>query len=207
MSDIHNAETPAEPHADAAKQSIGDTAVNVDPQTQTLVYGDWSVKVADLPAKAIAYLLQNGFSQSMTDAAALTKAQKQDEHGNDLDDDTIAAKVKSLRDARFARIVAGEVGVRAGGPKATGIDALIRTIAVERLRVQLAKYKLVLPSGKDKDGNAKTIKIGNEMLDRETIISRYVAKNGDELRAEADRRRAEAVDEAEMTENLDDILG
>ena len=40
-------------------------------------YGDWQLTVDELPAEAVKYLLQNGFSQSMVDAAALSAKEKE----------------------------------------------------------------------------------------------------------------------------------
>lgn len=173
------------------KESIGDTAINQDPATMTLTYGDYKVAVSELPAKAIAYLLQNGFSQSMTDAAAFTKKQKQDEHGVDLPEDEISAMAKEARDARFAKIVAGEVGVRVGGgPRGNSFDTLVRAVAIESMRIKLAKYKLTLPTGKNADGSPKTIDIkGLGPMTRDALIAREIEKNGDAVRAEATRRQ------------------
>lgn len=193
------------------RQSVGDTAVNADPATMTLQYGDYKVAVSELPAKAIAYLLQNGFSQSMTDAAALTKEQKHHKADDGtltpMSDDELDAKVKSLRDARFEKIKAGEVGVRVGGPRGSSMDNLLRTVATEFMRAKLAKFKLTLPTGKDAAGNAKTIDIkGLGPMTREQLIAREIEKNGDAVRAEAERRRALAGEAVEEGEDIADAI-
>lgn len=207
--------------APAGKISVGDTPVNADPNAPgfAVKYGDYSVLVSDLPPASLAYLLQNGFSQSMADAAALTKAQKMIPTGEkdaagadvlrDMTDDEVAEKSKTLRDARFAKILSGTVAVRTGtaGPKPMGIEAVMHGIATERMKGKLAKFKLALPTGKDAAGNPKTIVVGGKPLTRADLIAAELAKYGTEIRTEAERRAATVEQEVELSESLDDILG
>jgi hypothetical protein len=138
----------------ATPKTNGDAQVDAPAASTPLVltYGDYSVEAAKLPAKAIAYLLQNGFSQSMTDAAAFTKEQKtvkgvDDAPDRPMTDDEVAALAKTKRDARFAAILAGEVGVRVGGPRVSPFDRTVRDIVDERIAAICSARKVALPKG------------------------------------------------------------
>lgn len=200
------------------KESIGDTPVGFTGELDDFIvkYGEWSIRWGDLPLAAKVYLAQNGFSQSMTDAAALTKAQKHHPApegspagtlGEPLSDEELAAKVYELRSARFDRILAGTVAVRAGSPKAVSqLDRVMAQVATERLKAALATKGIALPSGKDKaTGQPKTLTVSGKAMTREELVAAYVAKNQDDVKAEAERRIGEskaAVDTGE----LDDLL-
>lgn len=203
---------------DETKQSVGDTAINADPNAPgfEVKYGDWHVAVADLPPAAIAYLLQNGFSQSMTDAAALTKAQKfhpvpdgapEGTEPEPLSDEELEEKVFALRQARFERILAGTVAVRTGGAAkpVSNLEKVMQQVATERLRAALGKKGLTLPQGKDKQGNPKTLVVSGKPMTREELIAAFLAKNSDDVRAEAQRRIDDA--KGEDAEELDELLG
>lgn len=204
---------------DTTKESIGDTPTGFAGELTDLVvkYGDWSVRFGDLPVAAQAYLAQNGFSQSMTDAAALTKAQKchpapegspDGAMGEPLSDDELSAKVHSLRQARFERILAGTVAVRAGTPKAaTALETIMRQVAVERLRANLSKKGIALPSGKNKDGSPKTITVSGKAMTRDELVAAYIAKNGDDVKAEAQRRIDATKAEVDLGGDIDELLG
>jgi len=205
--------------AEHTKESIGDTPIGADPNAPgfEVKYGEYHVPVSQLPPAAIAYLLQNGFSQSMTDAAALTKEQKHHKApdgsepgtlGEPLTDAELEAKVKALRDARFARILAGTVAVRAGVPRAvSAIEQVMRQVATEQLRTKLGAKGIVLPSGKNKDGSPKTLTVSGKAMTRDELIVAYIAKNDAAVRAEAERRIATTKEEAATSAELDEMLG
>src|SRR6266481_10056488 len=101
-------------------------------------------KQSNASPATLAYLLQNGFNQSMVDSAALGKEDKEG-----LSDDEVKALVADKKQKRFDNIVAGTVGTRVGGPRAVGIDKIMNDVAVERLKAILVNQKgLKWPSGK-----------------------------------------------------------
>jgi len=116
------------------------------PSDTQVSYGEgnkWSLSVDDMTPATVAYLLQNGFKQSMSDAAAFSK---KDIEG--LTDDEIAAKAEVKRQQRFDNIVAGSVGTRTGGARKKGLDKYINDIVVEELKAKSAQLGKPFPSGK-----------------------------------------------------------
>lgn len=157
----------------------GEMAVVEIPAGLVLSYGEWSINAADASAATLAYCLQNGFHQSMVDAAAFGKADKEGKS-----DDEIADMTREARQSRFDSIVAGTVGHRVGGPRVRGVDKITRDVALERLVAIAAAKGKALPKGK---GSAE--KIGK-------LVDMYLSDEGRaaDCRAEAERRHASADD-------------
>src|SRR6266576_2217139 len=110
----------------------------------TLKYGDWELDPNALPAKAIAYLLQNGFSQSMTDAAAFSKEQKAAfaEAGKSVDE-----AAQEAREKRFVAITKGEVGVRVGGPRKSLFEKFYHEAAKDKVKALCEARGFAVPKG------------------------------------------------------------
>lgn len=150
--------------------------------TSTLTYGKWSVNANDLPPGAISYLLHNGFTQSMTDAAAFTKAQKEGKSESEIE-----VMASDARDKRFAAILAGTVGVRVGGPRLPAIDRAMQDIVDEMLAAICSARKVALPKG--------------DVL--KAARAKLLAKNGDAIRAKAQARLDEAKSLVEDAGDID----
>lgn len=123
-----------------------DALATLAAQDLTVKYGDgdgWSLRVNDMSASTLAYLIENGFKQSMSDAAAFSK---KDTEG--LSEDEIADKARDKRNARFDAILAGTVGTRSGGARKKGLDRYISDIVVEQLKARSAQIGKPFPSGK-----------------------------------------------------------
>lgn len=155
-----------------------------DTDTSNLQYGVWSVNANDLPPKAIAYLLHNGFNQSMTDAAAFTKAQKEGKSA-----DEVTAMAREARQKRFDAICQGTVGIRVGGTRLPAIDRVMREIAEETLRGIAAERHVAMPKG--------------DVL--KAALDKIIARNADAIRAKARARLDEQKANAESF-SLDDLL-
>lgn len=127
-----------------------------------LEYGGWKTDVHALgyPAgqpisKALAYVIANGFKQSMTDASAMTKEQKekahkdaQATHGEHITlEQAVEAKAHEARSKRFADILAGSVGFGGGGPKLPQVDRVMREIAEEQIKAAVVAKGLSMPKG------------------------------------------------------------
>lgn len=150
------------------------------PAGLTLSYGDFVIHAETASPKTLAYCLQNGFHQSMVDAAAFSKDDKINEDGTPKSDEEIEAMALAKRQARFDNIVAGTVGSRVGGPRLKGVDKLEREVATEQLTAWAASKGKKLPTGK---GAAEKIAAQvDKWLSNE---SRKAA-----CRAEAERRHA-----------------
>lgn len=136
-------------------------------EDSTLTYDRWSVNANDLIAKSVRYLLQNGFSQSMTDAAAFTKEQKAGKSA-----DEIKKMADEARAKRFEAILAGTVGIRVGGPRLPAIDRVMREIAEEMLRAIAADRKVAMPKGEVLKAALEKIVLKNEATIRERAQAR-----------------------------------
>ncbi len=138
------------------------------PAAHMLTYSKWSIDANTLPAKAIAYLLHNGFTQSMTDAAAATKEDKakvlvaagllaeghtaEDYESCARTDDgkaALALAAEGWREERFAAILKGEVGTRVGGggPRKDPLLRAMEDIAEETVRGIAAAKGVAMPKG------------------------------------------------------------
>lgn len=166
------------------KNSTNDSVTETTTELPTtVVYGDWSAIVADLSPKAVSYLLQNGFSQSMTDAAAFSKADKEGKT-----EDEITAMAKEARQKRYDAILAGTVGHRVGGgPKMSSLEKVCRDVARERLKAAAVSKGVKLPKG--------------EALT--ALIEKMVnGKHADTIKAEAQTRIDNAKAGADDVEGL-----
>jgi len=167
-----NTQSTAAPVIDA-------TEVIEIPDNLVLRHGDWELRASTASPATLAYLLQNGFNQSMVDSAALGKEDKEG-----LSDDEVKALVNDKKQKRFENIVAGTVGTRVGGPRAVGIDKIMNDVAIERLKAILITQKgLKWPSGK---GAAEKIA---------AFVTKYMgdAARASDVRAEAERRMSQVA--------------
>lgn len=130
-----------------------------------LEYGDWKTDAQALGwpsgspiSKALAYVIANGFKQSMTDASAMTKEQKAKaltdaqaaNPGVEITlEQAVEAHAHTQRTKRFADILAGNVGVGGGGPKLPQIDRVCREIAEEQIRAAVVAKGLAMPKGEN----------------------------------------------------------
>lgn len=167
----------------------------------TLTYGQWNTSAQALGwptgipiSKQLAYVIANGFKQSMTDASAVTKEQKdkllseaQKDHPDVTMEQVVEAHAIEQRNKRFADIVAGNVGVGGGGPKLPQIDRVMRDIAEEQIRAAVVAKNLAMPKGDS----------------LKALIEKRLSVAGDAIRAAAQSR----IDSAKaMAAELDDIL-
>lgn len=130
-----------------------------------LSYGDWKTDAQALGwpvgspiSKALAYVIANGFKQSMTDASAMTKEQKAKaltdaqaaNPGVEITlEQAVEAHAHTQRTKRFADILAGNVGVGGGGPKLPQIERVMREIAEEQIRAAVVAKGLQMPKGEN----------------------------------------------------------
>ncbi len=179
----------------APNASANSTATeNTMSDNLALEYGDWKTdaQVLGWPqgvalTKAIAYVIANGFKQSMTDASAMTKEQKAKAHADAIaanpgveitEAQAVEAKAHEQRTKRFADILAGNVGVGGGGPKLPQIDRVCREIAEEQIRAAVV---------------ANNAKVGQKKPDG-SAYTEYPMPKGDNLKALIEKRLAVAGD-------------
>lgn len=156
-----------------------------------LKWGDYAIATADIPAHNLSVLAQYGFSHFMgNQQASKIAGWLKTEEGATATDDEKDAKAKEFRDAAFARITEGELGVRVStgtGGKVDSFTALCRKIAVERLTAKLKKLGHKLPTGD------KVLSIGGKDMSRDDLIAAEMRHGQAAIEAEAQRRQAETA--------------
>lgn len=158
-----------------------------------LTKGNYKLNVSALLPSAVLYLLQNGFSQAMADGTAGINAEwvsklkpakrtewetKTGKQAGTTDGDLAAAIIALKQDAKYAKIVTGNV--------APSTDRA-RLSSDERLRVEIAEFNL-------RAGYAKAGAKPPKGDDWEAKVAEYMAKRPDVIDAEVTRRKA-AVDQ------------
>jgi len=165
-----------------------------------------TVNPADIPTISLFALAQRGFSHVLgNEVASKLAAWKKGEEGGAATEEEVAAFVKSKREEALEKILNGTLGVRsAAAPRATGIEALMRRIAVEFLQARFAAFskrtgqKVSLPTGD------KVVNVAGRDMTREQLIEAELKRNGEQIRAEAQRRQG--ASEGEEGGELDDLL-
>ena len=164
----------------------------------TLIYGRYdatfSTQVESLPAKALEYLLQYGWAQSLQDSIAGAEKTKRLElmetdqfkvmleaNREQFLADEVQLHILAKLEARMKSIMDGTIGARVGQPRDP-----ITSLAREQIKGALAK------AGKKIDTKTEAGK-----AQFESLVAAHVAKNGDKLRAEL-ARRAEAPVEIDL---------
>lgn len=158
-----------------------------------LKWGDYAIATADIPPANLSVLAQYGFSHFMGNQQASKIASwKKTEEGEAASDDEAEAKAKEFRDAAFARITEGELGVRVstgtGASARNPFEALCKRIAVERLTAKLKKLGHKLPTGD------KVLSIGGKDMTRDDLVAAEMRHGQAAIEAEAKRRQAETAE-------------
>lgn len=192
-----------------------DTIISVNVFGTDLTQGDFKVSPEVITEKGLSYLLAYGFRQSVQDCIAGKAKELREEIVSDDDaaklglepgsrrynDAEIASQLRDIQQARVAAIIDGTIADgRTGAPRMTKLESIMNAVAVERLRAKLAKFKLALPSGKNKDGSDKTIRVNGKDATRDMLITAELnGKNKDgvpnmiAIKAEAEHRMAVAT--------------
>jgi hypothetical protein len=168
---------------------------------------DITVSPADIPTVSLFALAQRGFSHVLgNEVASKLAAFRKTEAGAAATDEEVAAFVKSKREEALEKILNGTLGTRAASsPRVTGIEALMRRVAVEFLQARFAAYskksgtKVSLPTGD------KVVEVAGRAMTREQLIEAELKRNGEQIKAEALRRQGAAGDDEDEA-SLDDLL-
>ncbi len=171
-------------------------------------HGEVSVSPADIPTTSLFALAQRGFSHVLgNEVASKLAAWKKGEAGAQASEEEIEAFVKAKREEALEKIMNGTLGVRApSAPRASGLEALMRRVAVEFLTARFAAYSkksgqsVKLPTGD------KVVSVAGRDMTREDLIAAELKRNGEAIREEALRRQGATGEEEEASESLDDLL-
>jgi hypothetical protein len=161
------------------------------PEGLTLKHEGFTLDVSTAGPATLAYLLQNGFSQGIGDAAATNAETLAELIGVTVEtykakgfkpNAEQAAKIKEHKQGlmadKFEAIVAGTVGARIGGSRPKGLDWYIKVVAEQAVKAWSDKKGLEWPKGKGAAAQiAKLVEVwlGNE-------------KKAAQVKAEAQRR-------------------
>lgn len=171
-----------------------------------------TIDSAALPEKSIAALLGRGFShvfgnEVASQVTSKIKAELGDGHEKaDIETfrnehaDMVAGWHADFVAAKVETLVNGTIGERTGsGPRGTALDTIKRAVAWEDVKAKLTAKGLSFPKGKD----AK-LEFGNgEKLTKGELITRYIAKNDEDVTKEATRRMKL---NAKAGETADDLI-
>jgi hypothetical protein len=146
---------------------------------------EYRVPFADVPAKSLAVLCQRGFTHFLGNeqAAKLVTWKKKEENAS-ATDEAVKEFLKVTRQSAFDAVVSATMGTRSasGAPRVTGIDAVMRRIAVEMLTAELAKHNVKLPTGD------KTIEVRGKAYTREQLIETMLKRRNDLIKEKAQER-------------------
>ena len=196
-----------------------DQTANTNGPVPSVKWGSTTIALSDIPESSLVALAQRGanhiYGNEMASYAVALKKKKVQEGKETFTDTDIESMVNDRREEKLDAILSGNLGVRSvGAPRATAFEALLRSIATERLTAKLAKAKLKLPrgAGKNKDGSERPAGVivlktagGPKEFTREDLIANELTKYADEIRAEATRRQEEAELAAESVD-VEDIV-
>ena len=169
-----------------------------------LTYGDITRDPATMPEASRNALLARGFSHLLGNEQAskvVARIRKALAEGKPDGYEATKADVQAFREsngtlvsswgdeARADALTAldeGTLGVHAArGPSRDPIESAMRTIARTLVSDTLKKNKLKIPSGD------KTVTLAGQDFTMDELIDRQIAKNGDHIRKEAERKVAE----------------
>lgn len=167
-------------------------------EERMLKWGDYSASPGDVPAVSLMALAQRGWTHVFGNevASALT-AWRKTEEGKAASDADIAAYLAKKRDEKLDKIMSGTLGTRTPGqPKATGVEAIMRTIAVAWVKAALEKRGAKLPTGD------KTVNVAGKDMTRDELIDATLRNRGEKIRVEAEAEMAKRSAFGEDSEDL-----
>ncbi len=173
-----------------AKSKIDTAPVAEDSiRDMELIFDGHRVFTNDLPDNSMRYLLQYGFAQCLQDMSAAQIRAQAERKGLEMTTQEVTEALEARRAAKVENLLNGTIFVRkAGAPRSTSFDKLVAQIAKERLTAAVLKKGVALPKGDA----------------YHTLYEAFMAKRGDEVRAEA-QRRLDTVVEIDV-DDLDNLF-
>jgi hypothetical protein len=153
---------------------------------------EYRVAFADVPARNLAVLCQKGITHFMgNEQASKYVAYKASDVGKAASKEDQLAWLKTCRDEAFEKVLNGTLGIRSasGAARVTGIDAVMRRIAVEMLTAELAIHNAKLPTGD------KTIEVRGKAYTREQLIETMLKRRADLIKQKAQERMTTTGDD------------
>jgi len=148
-------------------------ATNASIPSVELVFGGFNVLSDDLPIESVVYLLQYGFAQCLQDMSLAQIRAQAERKGLEMTTAEVAEALEARRAEKVKNLLNGTIFIRkVGAPRATSFDKLVAQIVKERLTAAVLKKGVALPKGDA----------------YHTLAESFMAKRGDEVRAEAQRR-------------------
>lgn len=143
------------------------------PDDMVLQFDGHTVAVPNLPPQSIIYLLQYGFAQCLQDMSLAQIRAMAERKGISMTAGEVAEALDARRATKVENLLNGQIFVRkAGVPKGTTFDRMVLTVAKEWLAAFAHSKGKPLPKG-----DAYT-----------TLLEKFIAKNEETLKVEAQRR-------------------
>jgi hypothetical protein len=162
-----------------AKSKIDTTPAAEDSiRDMELVFDGHRIFTNSLPDNSMRYLLQYGFAQCLQDMSAAQIRAQAERKGLEMTTQEVTEALEARRAEKVKNLLNGTIFVRkAGAPRATSFDKVVATIVKERLTAAVLRKGVALPKGDA----------------YHTLAEGFMAKYGDDVRAEAQRRLDTAV--------------
>ena len=174
------------------------------PTNRKFKWGDQEIDPVDIPTVNMFALVQQGLNHKRgNEVSAARVAWLKSDEGKSATESDVTQWVAAKQAEMLDKILHGVLGVRvSAGPRVSGLDALKRTIAVERIKAAFKSHsaktgkKLSLPTGDE------TIDYMGKAMTREDLIAAMLNKQSDAIEAEAKRRQDFQTEGAEVGEDL-----
>ena len=160
-------------------------------------WGDQEIDPADIPTVNMFALVQQGLNHKRgNEVSAARVAWLKSEEGQTASEADVTAWVAAKQAEMLDKILHGVLGVRvSSGPRVSGIDALKRTIAVERIKAAFKSYSAKTGKTLSLPTKDETVDYMGNAMTREDLIKAMLDKQGATIEAEAKRRQSFDADE------------
>ena len=170
---VADMEKAATDHAEQFDSDNGGVVTISIPADMVLEYDGHTVGVVNLPEQSIIYLLKYGFNQTLQDISFAQIRAMAERKGISMTAGEVAEVLDARRATKVENLLNGQIFVRkAGVPKGTTFDRMVHAVAKEWLAALARSKGMPLPKG-----DAYT-----------ALLEKFIAKNGETIKAEAQRR-------------------
>lgn len=169
----------------------------------SIKYGNRTIELNDMPESNVTVLVQRTVNHILQNEVSAKVKNWKDaytkENGTEPDEDEVAEQTEAFRDEQWTRITEGDLTLRSSGPRGTAIETLMREIATKRVRLAAKAAKITLP--KKATDTIDVRGIGPQTMAQ--LVQRRLDKEGDDIRAAAERQMA---DDAKAVEAASDVF-
>ena len=167
-------------------------------------WGDQEIDPVDIPTVNMFALVQQGLNHKRgNEVSAARVAWLKSEEGQNANEADVTAWVAAKQAEMLDKILHGVLGVRvSAGPRVSGIDALKRTIAVERIKAAFKSYSAKTGKTLSLPTKDETVDYMGKAMTRDDLIKAMLDKQSAAIEAEAKRRQEFQSEGADVGEDL-----